>query len=64
MEFQVDDKPGGNDAIEKPSPVKVLISWLVETDREFRIAQSMVDETHDQISVFANERFDSVKVPK
>lgn len=64
MEFQVDDKPGDNDAIEKPSPVKVLISWLVETDREFRVAQSMVDETHDQISVFANERFDSVKLPK
>lgn len=64
MELQVDDKPDGNDAIEKPSPVKVLISWLVETDREFRVAQSMVDETHDQISVFAKERFDSVKLPK
>ncbi|MGC3940527.1 hypothetical protein ACOTTU_22220 [Roseobacter sp. EG26] len=30
----------------KPSPVKAMIAWLVETDREFRVAQSMVDKTH------------------
>jgi hypothetical protein len=32
---------------ERPSPVKAVISWLVETDREFRVAQSMINETHD-----------------
>lgn len=32
---------------ERTSPVKAVISWLVETDREFRVAQSMINETHD-----------------
>ena len=32
----------------KPSPVKAVLSWIVETDREFRVAQSMVNETHDR----------------
>ena len=33
----------------KPSPVKAVTSWLIETDREFRVAQSMVNETHDKL---------------
>ncbi|MBW4707083.1 hypothetical protein KX928_04700 [Roseobacter sp. YSTF-M11] len=32
----------------KPSPVKAMIAWLVETDREFRVAQSMVDKTRQR----------------
>jgi hypothetical protein len=34
---------------EKSSPVRAVISWLIETDREFRVAQSMVDETHNKL---------------
>lgn len=30
----------------KTSPVRAVISWLVETDREFRAAQSMVNDTY------------------
>lgn len=33
----------------KQSPVKAVLSWLVETDREFRVTQSMVNNTHDRI---------------
>jgi hypothetical protein len=33
----------------KISPVKAVISWLVEVDREYRVAQSMVNEKHDKI---------------
>ncbi|SFF73457.1 hypothetical protein [Roseobacter denitrificans] len=32
----------------KPSPVKAMIAWLIETDREVRATQSIVDETHDK----------------
>ena len=32
----------------KYSPVKAMIEWLIETDREFRVAQSIVNETHDK----------------
>jgi hypothetical protein len=34
---------------EKHSPVKAMIEWLIEMDREYRAAQSMVNETHDKI---------------
>ncbi|MFK7880294.1 hypothetical protein [Roseobacter sp.] len=30
------------------SKVKAVIAWLVEADREFRVAQSMVDKTHNR----------------
>lgn len=33
----------------KQSPVKAVLAWLIETDREYRVAQSMVNETHDRI---------------
>ncbi len=33
----------------KVSPVKAMISWLVEADREYRVAQAMVNEKHDKI---------------
>lgn len=32
--------------IKKPSAVKAMISWLIKADRECRVAQSMLDETH------------------
>ena len=32
----------------KSSPVKAVISWLIETDREFRVAQTMVNETREK----------------
>ena len=32
----------------KPSPVKVLISWLIETDREYRAIQSIINERKDR----------------
>lgn len=28
------------------SPVRAMLAWLVEADREFRVAQSMVDKFH------------------
>lgn len=28
------------------SPVKAMLAWLVEADREFRAAQSMVEKFH------------------
>ncbi len=31
------------------SPVKTVISWLLEADREFRVAQSMVNDTHNKL---------------
>lgn len=34
---------------QKTSPVKAVLSWIVETDREFRVAQSMINDTHDRI---------------
>jgi hypothetical protein len=33
----------------KSSPVKTVISWLVEADREFRVAQSMVNDTNNKL---------------
>lgn len=32
----------------KPSPVKAMIAWLRETDREVRTTQSIVNEMHDK----------------
>lgn len=32
----------------KQSPVSAILSWLVETGREFRATQSMVNETNDR----------------
>ena len=32
----------------RPSAVKAVLSWIVETDREFRVAQSMVNDAHDR----------------
>lgn len=36
----------------KPTPstskVKAVIAWLAKADREFRVAQSMVDKTHNR----------------
>ncbi|WP_300033372.1 hypothetical protein [uncultured Roseobacter sp.] len=29
----------------RKSPVRAMISWLIETDREFRVAQTMVNDT-------------------
>ena len=34
---------------DKTSTVKAMISWLLETDREFRVAQSMVNDTHNRL---------------
>ncbi|MEE4188885.1 MAG: hypothetical protein V2I76_10630 [Roseobacter sp.] len=31
------------------SAVRAVISWLIKTDREYRVAQSMVNETHDKL---------------
>jgi len=28
------------------SAVRTVISWIVETDRQYRAAQSFIDETH------------------
>lgn len=33
----------------RTSPVKAVISWLVEADREFRVAQKMVNDTHNKL---------------
>ena len=33
----------------KYSPVRALITWLAEADREFRVAQSMVNDTHEKL---------------
>ena len=30
------------------SPVRAVISWLIDADREFRVAQSMVNDVHDK----------------
>ena len=35
-------------AVTKPSPVKAMIEWLIEADREYRATQSIVNETHDK----------------
>ena len=32
--------------VSRKSPVRAMISWLIETDREFRAAQAMVDDTY------------------
>lgn len=32
----------------KPSAVKAMIAWLIETDREFRATQRIVNETHEK----------------
>ncbi|MEM1075390.1 MAG: hypothetical protein AAGI36_13085 [Pseudomonadota bacterium] len=31
------------------SPVKAMIAWLVEADREYRVAQRMVNETRNKM---------------
>lgn len=36
-------------APEPTSPVKTVISWLVQADREFRVAQTMVNDTHKKL---------------
>lgn len=33
----------------KSSPVKALISWLVKADREYRVAQKMLNDTHKKL---------------
>ncbi|WP_282060983.1 hypothetical protein [Roseobacter litoralis] len=33
---------------QKPSPVKAMITWLIETDREVRATQSIVNETQEK----------------
>ncbi len=46
------DKPRPEDQSKtnsNASPVKAVISWLVAADREFRVAQSMVNDTHNKI---------------
>ncbi len=30
------------------SPVRTVIAWLIDADREFRVAQSMVNDMHDK----------------
>ena len=32
----------------KTSAVRAVITWLVEADREFRVAQSMVNDAHNK----------------
>jgi hypothetical protein len=49
MEKMKQDKAHQAKTSTKSSAVKVVISWLIETDREFRVAQSMVNETHDKL---------------
>jgi hypothetical protein len=49
MKLKPEESPKELKVSEKPSPVKAVISWLVETDREFRVAQSMVEDSHDKI---------------
>ena len=52
MESQKTSQPSSARAktpLEQPSPVRALITWLVEADREFRVAQSMVNDTHDRL---------------
>lgn len=49
MERQIASKPDSAKVSTKTSPVKAMITWLVEADREYRVAQSMVNETHDKI---------------
>ncbi|MEM9578431.1 MAG: hypothetical protein AAF999_15635 [Pseudomonadota bacterium] len=31
----------------KPSPVGAVIAWLIEADREYRVAQSIIDDTRN-----------------
>lgn len=45
MEDQKTELPCQTRTTTAPSPVRAVITWLVEADREFRVAQSMVDET-------------------
>lgn len=42
-------KPEDSKIPPKLSPVKVVIEWLIEADREYRVAQSMVDKTHNKL---------------
>lgn len=34
---------------ESGSPVKAMIAWLVEADREYRAAQTMINETRNKL---------------
>ena len=49
MERDTHKRPEHAKTSSKTSPVKTVISWLIETDREFRVAQSMVNDTHDRL---------------
>lgn len=30
------------------SPVKAVINWVIETEREFRVTQKLIDKTRDR----------------
>jgi len=49
MEHTTDKRSEQAKTSAKASPVKTVISWLIQTDHEFRVAQSMVNETHDKL---------------
>ena len=56
MEDHSKDRPEAAKTSEKTSPVKTVLSWLIEADREFRIAQTMVNERHYKMRASAKGR--------
>ncbi len=52
MERKTTDQSDRNEEAKvsgKLSPVKTVISWLIEADREFRVAQSLVNERQNKL---------------
>jgi hypothetical protein len=49
MEQQAKTQLHDTKVSDRQSPVRVVISWLIEADREYRVAQSMVNETHNKL---------------
>ncbi len=48
MQFNSASREEKDKVKEASSPVRAVISWLVEADREFRVAQSMLNERHNK----------------
>ena len=49
MEREETSIPEEPEPCESSSPVKAVIEWLLAADREYRAAQSIINETHEKI---------------
>ena len=49
MELKAKELEGQTRVSEKPSTLKALLTWLIEADREYRVAQKIIEETHRKL---------------